>query len=279
MRHRRWAAALALAAASAVSAASARAAEDNAYPDWSGQWVRVGGAQFDPSKPPGLGQDAPLTPEYKAKFEQALAKKPADATDNSPTARCFPAGMPRVMIAIEPMEIVIKPNITAVIHSYQNEFRRIWTDGDSWPEDMEQAFDGLSIGHWEGKDAQGRFTTLAVETRGLNGPRAFDDSGLPLADDNETVVVEKISLDPADADTLRDEITTTDHALTKPWTVTRTYHRNRDAVWVEHVCAASKSTMVIGGETYAISADGFLKPTRPGQPAPDLKFFKSATGK
>ncbi len=259
-------------------AAPARAQEAK-YPDWSGQWVRVGGTQFDPSKPPGPGQEAPLTPEYKARFEAALARKPADVTDNSPTVQCFPAGMPRVMIAVEPMEIVIMPKMTAIIHSFQNEFRRIWTDGDPWPENMEQAFEGLSIGQWQDMDAKGVFQTLAVETRGLSGPRTFDESGLPLHEDNETIIKERIHLDAGDPDTLRDEIAVEDHALTKPWTVTRTYHRERNPTWVEHVCTESKRTMVINGETYRLSLDGYLQPTRPNQPPPDMKFFKSGAGK
>jgi hypothetical protein len=259
-------------AAGALVLAGAAMAQEARYPDWSGHWVRVGGTQFDPAKPPGAGQEAPLTSEYKARFEDALAKRPADGSDMTPTGRCFPAGMPRVMIAVEPMEIVIKPRATFVVLSYQNEFRRIWTDGDPFPEDMEQAFEGLSVGHWEDKDANGVFQTLAVETRGLNGPRTFDDSGLPTSDDNDTVVKERIHLAANDPDTLVDEITTTDGALTRPWSVTRTYHRERQGEWIEHVCTSAKNTMMMNGELYAIS-DGFIKPTRPGQPPPDLKFF------
>jgi hypothetical protein len=31
--------------------------------------------------------------------------------------------------------------------------------------------------------------------------------------------------------------------------------------------------VTIGNETYRVSDDGFLTPTRRGQPAPDLKYF------
>jgi hypothetical protein len=32
--------------------------------------------------------------------------------------------------------------------------------------------------------------------------------------------------------------------------------------------------VVIGSETYMLSADGFLMPTKAGQPPPDLRYFK-----
>jgi hypothetical protein len=67
-----------------------------------------------------------------------------------------------------------------------------------------------------------------------------------------------------------------DHALTHPWTVTRTYYRDRNASWYEHVCAEENHHVVIGKESYFLSADGKLMPTRKGQPPPDLKYFNQA---
>jgi hypothetical protein len=55
--------------------------------------------------------------------------------------------------------------------------------------------------------------------------------------DNQTVVKERIYLDKVDSNVLHDEVTTIDNALTRPWTVTKNYHRERKAVWVEAICA------------------------------------------
>jgi hypothetical protein len=62
----------------------ARAADEGKYPDWRGQWSRApsgvaGQPQppFDPSKPWGLGEEAPLTPEYQAIFEANLKEQAA----------------------------------------------------------------------------------------------------------------------------------------------------------------------------------------------------------
>jgi len=256
---------LLLAAALSFAALAARAADDAAFPDWSGQWVRIGGSQFDPSRAPGLGQQAPLTADYQSRFEALLRNPPADGIDNSPTALCTPPGMPRAMIAELPMEMLIRRDMVLVMLSYFGGLRHIFTDGRRWPAELEPGFYGTSIGRWDG-------TALLVETRGLNGPRSFDASGLPLHDDNETVVTERISLDATDPDVLHDEITTEDHALARPWTVTRSYHRSRGAAWPEHVCAEEHQRIAVGREIYAI-AGGKLTPMRPGQPPPDLRYF------
>ena len=59
----------------------ALAFDESRYPDWTGQWLRVGGGQgaaWDPTKPGGLGQQAPLTPEYQALFEANLKDQAED---------------------------------------------------------------------------------------------------------------------------------------------------------------------------------------------------------
>src|SRR5262249_33699266 len=103
-----------------------------------------------------------------------------------------------------------------------------------------------------------------------------DDSGIPLHKDNATVVKERLFLDRADPNLLHDEVTTIDHALTRPWTVTRSYRRERTDEWPEYVCAEDNHQVVVNGETYLATEDGFLRPTRPHQPPPDLRYFPQA---
>ena len=67
-------AAVALAATMSMALAPARAADELRYPDLNGQWSRAHAhSQWDPSKPRGLAQQAPLTPEYQAFYEASLA--------------------------------------------------------------------------------------------------------------------------------------------------------------------------------------------------------------
>jgi hypothetical protein len=53
-----------LAGALCLTVADARAFDDGLYPSWSGGWTRVRDGKhgnWDPEKPRGLGQEAPLT--------------------------------------------------------------------------------------------------------------------------------------------------------------------------------------------------------------------------
>src|SRR3954451_14832673 len=98
-----------------VTTIAARAQDETKYPDWSGQWLRTGGIQWDPTKPVGRGQQAPLTPEYQKIFEANLAEQAQGLQGNWQGGRCLPVGMPGVMNLYRPMEIVITPEITYVM--------------------------------------------------------------------------------------------------------------------------------------------------------------------
>jgi hypothetical protein len=187
--------------------------------------------------------------------------------------------MPRVMNVYEPMEIVVTPGTTHLLMQHIHDSRRIFTDGRDWPQDLgqelEPTFSGYSIGRWIDEDGDGRYDTLVVETRNIKGPRSYDSTGLPLHEDNQTVVKERIHLDKADPNTLYDDITVIDHALTRPWTITKKYQRSpsKDPVWRETVCAENNLHVVIGKENYFLSGDGHLMPARKDQPPPDLRYF------
>jgi hypothetical protein len=263
---------IAAAALLAGLAAGVRAQDVSKYPDLKGQWVGIGAgedAAWDPSKPPALAQGAPLTAETQKEVQATLARRASGIKDPQ---TCLPPGMPRSMIMYEPMEMIVKPDTTYMMITYMSEFRRIFTDGRKWPDEIEPSYAGYSIGHWVDANHDGRLSVLEVETRALKGPRTFDGT-IPLNMDNETVVKERIYLDKNDLNLLHDEVTTEDHALTKPWTVVRSYSRERNPVWNEFVCSEDNHQVMLGKENYQISDQGYLSPTRPGQPAPDLKYF------
>jgi len=268
---------MALAAALIVANAAASAHDESKYPDWSGQWRRPQGVgvQWDPSKPLGPSQQPPLTAEYQKVFEASLADQKAGGQGGDPTYTCIPPGMPRAMTVVFPMEIVILPQVTYVLQEYVPMIRRIYTDGRAFPTDEEPAFLGYSIGKWIDEDNDGKFDVLEVETRNFKGPRSFDASGIPLHADGQTVVKERMYLDKTDKAMLRNEITTTDNALTRPWTVMKTYRRDHagKVLWFEYVCAEGNHHVVVGKENYFVSGDGYLMPTRKDQAKPDLKFF------
>ena len=252
------------------------------YPDIKGQWRRaivpgaVGQPPHDPSRPPGRGQGAPLTPEYQAVFEANLADQAAGGHGMDTTHVCTPNGMPRAMSAYEPFEIIVTPDITYILIDHLEHTRRIYTDGRGWSSEIQPTFVGYSIGRWVDEDGDGRYDVLEVETRHFKGPRVYDATGIPLHADNQSVIKERLYLDKADRNLLRDEITTIDNALTRPWTVTKNYRRDPNArpVWHEYICPEGNSWVRIGKDDYFISGDGLLMPTKKDQAPPDLRYFK-----
>jgi hypothetical protein len=286
MRARNSTGAAALVTALIMMIGSAAAADDGKYPDFNGVWRRAMsersdriGAAFDPSKPFGRAEAPPLTPEYQAIYDKNLVDMEKGGQGIDPTYKCLSPGMPRVMIPYIGMEFVVTPAATYILFERDWDFNRhIYTDGRSFPADMEPQYLGYSIGKWVDTTGSGRFDTLEVETRGMKGPRVYDASGIPLHADNETVVQERIYLDKANANLMHDDITTIDHALTRPWLVHQTYRRvvSEKPMWFPHmVCGEGNNHVGIGSESYFLSADGYLMPTRKDQPPPDLRYFKS----
>ena len=253
----------------------AQAHDETVYPDWNGQWRRPPGVgnQWDTSKPPRKGEP-PLTAEYQAIYEANLKDQAEGGQGTDPTFTCIPDGMPRAMNVIFPMEVIILPKTTYMLIEYLSMLRRVFTDGRDWPKEIEPSFMGYSIGKWIDADSDGRFDLLEIETRNLKGPRAFDASGIPLHADNQTVVKERMYLDKANPDILKNEVTTIDHALTRSWTVVKSYHRVRNPIWVEAICAEGNEHVRIGKQVYMMSADGHLMPAKKDQPPPDLRYFK-----
>src|SRR4051812_9908912 len=218
-----------LACALFMRSGGAQVSNDVKYPNLKGQWQAIvkpgtvgGQFKFDPTKDRGVGQEAPLTPEYRQVHEDSMADQAKGGLGNYPTARCLPGGMPRMM-ASEAQEYIVTPETTYILLSSGNDpFRRIYTDGRDWPSDIEPTYRGYSIGRWIDEDRDGIYDVLEVETRSFKGPRAYDATGLPLHFDNQSVFKERFHLDKDNPGILHDEITVFDHALTRPWSVNKT---------------------------------------------------------
>jgi hypothetical protein len=272
---------IAIAATLLATSGIAWAFDDAKYPDLSGAWERAVAAapRFDTSKPRGLTQEAPLTAEFQALYKAGLADQAAGGQGDHTVYKCLAWGMPAMMNGYAPLQIIVLPETTYMLIDDGNDsHRRIFTDGRSFPADADPAFTGYSIGKWIDTTGSGRYDTLEVETRYFNGPRVYDNTGLMLHPDNQSVIRERIYLDKSDANTLHDEITVEDHALTRPWTAMKIYKRdaNPKRVWLEDVCVENNPHVGIGGDTYMLSADGYLMPVKKGQKPPDLRYFNQA---
>ena len=275
-----------LAIALFASVTTLQAFDDAKYPDLSGQWTAVrlgvrGQPAYDPTKPWGLGQEAPLTPEYQKVLEASLADQKNGGQGNwSPGDACLPPGMPAMMTLYQAMEIIVLPETTYIRIDHTHEsFRRIYTDGRDWPKvEVQPTFVGYSIGKWIDEDGDGKYDVLEVETRHLKGPRPLDPAGMPTHVDNKSIVKERFFQKKDAPDRLFNEITLIDNAFTRPWTILKSYRRDprRYPIHVEQDCAGTTANILIGKELYYLSADRRLMPTRKDQPPPDLRYFNQA---
>jgi hypothetical protein len=76
------------------------------------------------------------------------------------------------MLPTVPFKLVQHPGLMLMLYEQLNQYRQIFTDGRSWPNDMQPAWYGYSIGYWEGE-------TFVVDTKGFNDKTWLDDSGYP----------------------------------------------------------------------------------------------------
>jgi hypothetical protein len=270
-------------ALAALLMATADGAGAQTYPSWRGEWgaavPRLPGQQlrFDPSKPFGKGQEAPLTPEYQKIHEDNLVEVAQGRQGLFLYhASCLPPGMPSMMSA-GTFEYIITPETTYIVAD--TEVRRIFTDGRPWPTESAPTYQGYSMGKWLDEDGDGVYDVLEVETRGpFKGPRTYDATGLPLHFDNQSTFKERFFLDKKDPNILHDVITVFDHALTRPWTADKSFRRLPEKYpnWDRISCLEGTSYVTIGKEYYMVTQDGYLMPTTKGQQPPDPKYFPQA---
>ncbi len=204
------------AAAAAKSEYVPKQYEPRSQRDFTGLWVNKDGIGWVPGRIGPKGEP-PLTPEYAAIYAQHLKNAAAGRPTGDPTAACLPQGMPRIMTMVYPMEVMQNDIQVNIFAEWNEQTRRIFIDGRPHPpaDELDPTYYGHSIGHWEGN-------VLVAETVGLRDDTNLEATGIPHSGD--LVVHERIWL--ADKNTLKDEITLVDaKAYTKPWTVTKTYHR------------------------------------------------------
>jgi hypothetical protein len=186
-------------------------------PDFSGVWtpdVSDQNRQLETNP-------TPWTPEVGRQVAHLIAENEA-GRPFLVLKGCLPHGMPSwMLISHNAFEILLTPGrVTMLGESDGNRMRRIYTDGRGHPADPDLTLFGHSIGHWEGD-------TLVVDTVGI-APESwiavFESYGAP--NNGDMHIVERFRLSKPDL--LEDQLTiTAPKVLTKPWTTTRLYHRQR----------------------------------------------------
>jgi hypothetical protein len=198
---------------------------------WDGYPNFIEAAHADPKIAPPKAGDPPLKPRYlkaylarrKAETESDLSGKPIAAVGTD----CLPYGMPRMMKAIYPMEILQTPGQITIIEEAFTQVRHIYVDRPQMKMDeVAPGYYGRSTGHWEGD-------TLTVDTIGVK-PSVLGYEEMPHSD--RMRITERIRM--AFPNVLNDTITVEDPVyLEKPWTWTFAYKRRRaDYELMEYIC-------------------------------------------
>ncbi len=140
-------------------------------------------------------------------------------------AACIPDGMPAMMMAMFPMDVLQTPGQITIIEEAYRQVRYIYLNQKQVPAaDAEPEFWGHSVGHWEGD-------TLVANTVGIKPEVRFSD--VPHSDQMQ--IDERIRL--LSKDRFEDQITVTDPVyLTRPWTWTWQYERDPGYKMLEYVC-------------------------------------------
>jgi hypothetical protein len=159
----------------------------NGKPDLSGIWQ----VQAEPRGPGGLfglgespnsryfrdvlsdfkPDERPLTPEGAA-----LLRKHGEPGAFNPMLNCLPDGVPHGDLLPEPFKILHSAREIVMLYEVETTFRQIFLDGRKLPVDPSPAWQGYSVGRWDGD-------TLVVDTAGFNDRGWLDARGTGHSED------------------------------------------------------------------------------------------------
>ena len=105
------------AALSIVTTTALRGLDDARHPDLKGQWHRpISPGPFDPSSRRRAAKRRRSPQNTSAVFEANLKDMAEGGQGNYPTFTCLVPGMPAMMTGYEPMEIIVLPEVTHILH-------------------------------------------------------------------------------------------------------------------------------------------------------------------
>src|SRR5580658_74043 len=191
-------------------------------PNWQGIWQLDW--EHNPKLLGGGMTPGPLTAAAQAKLDRFLALQKKGENLQTQDANCLPTGMPGIMTEPYPIEFLFSPGMVVMVIETFSQVRHVYTNGEKHPADPDPAFNGHSIGHWDGD-------TLVVDTVGIDTTTQI----APGVQHNDKLhVVERIR--KIDADHIQIERTIDDpQVITKPWKVVLPYARMKGHMR-EYVC-------------------------------------------
>jgi hypothetical protein len=247
-------------AASAISAMAGAATSASDVPDFSSDgaaWIKQdidfqappsggpGPVTYDPAHPFRLqGVDAQgreinmtqrvadlsnpiLRPWVAETLRRVNARALADETPFTAMSACWPAGVPNILMLVEPMFFIQAPNEVLIVHQRDHQVRRVRLNAPH-SKFVPPSWYGESVGRYDEDD------TLVVDTVGLSNRTFIDSYGTPHSD--RLHVVERYQL--LDGGKRLQVLITVDDpvSFTTKWSATVNYARTQGEL-AESVCA------------------------------------------
>jgi len=180
-----------------------------------------------------LGRDLPGgSLPYKPEVANLVAARPADDSRDDPHVRCLPDNPPRAWTLPHLTKTLHSPKLLVLLYEVNAMYRQIFIDGRPFPQDMNPAWNGYSVGHWEGN-------TLVVETRGFRDDLWIDTWGSPMSAQGK--MTEKFRRPSFGV--LEIELTIDDPInYTKPFTVKLTQDFEPDTELVDEFCLEGENS-------------------------------------
>ena len=204
-------------------------------PDLSGIWVDADNRPCPPNNCDDmltpqefwdLGWSLPSAIPYQPWAADLVKQRQQTRGRGDPTSRCLPGGV--IKLHTDPLyrKIVQTPRLVLILNERNAMNRQIFIDGRPLPEDPQPAFNGYSIGRWEGD-------RLAVTTSGFRDGTWLDRKGSPLTESGTiTEQYRRVNYGKLDI-----EITVDDpKAYTSPWTVTLHQNLRPDTELLDYTC-------------------------------------------
>ncbi len=174
-----------------------------------------------------LGRDLPGgTLPYQPWAAKLVQERHAALSIDDPHVRCLPDNPPRSWTLPHMTKAVHTPKMLVLLYEVNAMYRQIFIDGRPFPDDPTPAWNGYSVGHWDGD-------TLVVETRGFRDNLWIDTWGSPMSD--AAKMTEKFRR--PNFGTLDIELTIDDQKVyTKVFTVNLTQTLEADTELVDEFC-------------------------------------------
>jgi hypothetical protein len=193
-------------------------------PDFSGIWQAMTTASWDIQDHaaqkgvpggPGIvvGNEIPYQPAALAKKKENYEKR----ATLDPEAKCYLAGIPRMMYMPFPFQIIQTPRELTMLFEYVHAVRYIFMNGEPHPRGPIEWWQGDARGRWEGD-------TLVVDLVHFNDQTWFDRAGNFHSE--ALHLVERYTM--ISPDHIQYDVTVEDSKVfTRPWNMSLVLYRNK----------------------------------------------------